>query len=105
MNQFRIVRKEEVRDMDGIGRLGELHVSGILEMGEAREERLGKKDLINMPPSPVEGPLPYGRMYLRPNGLLMFGMGFRSSFKTVVQLSIFWDAPVILLYMMYIWFV
>lgn len=91
--------------MDGIGRLGESHVSGILEMGEAREERLGKKDLINIPPSPVEGPLPYGRMYLRPNGLLMFGMGFRSSFKTVVQLSIFWDAPVILLYMMCIWFV
>ena len=42
-------------------------------------------------------------MNLRPNGLIIFGMGFRSSLKTVIQLSIFWDAPlVILLYMTYI---
>lgn len=33
-------------------------MSGIYEMGEASEEGLGRKDMINMPPSPLEGPLP-----------------------------------------------
>ena len=33
-------------------------MSGIYEMGETSKEVLGRKDMINMPPSPMEGPLP-----------------------------------------------
>lgn len=109
---FRFPRKEvsswvfkEVRNMDGIAGW-ENSIEWNIWNGRSKQRGAGKEGRDKLASQPLGGTSASGSMNRRPNGLIRFGMGFRSSLKAVVQLSIFGDAPlVILLYMMYIWFV
>lgn len=88
---------KEVRNIDGIGGLGKLHVNGILEMGEARKVEIGRNDPANMLPDPVEEAQPRLDV-LRPHGLFIFRVGFKSFLKSRPIVHLFGCS----LYMMYV---